>query len=124
MTTSWATAGGGHASEPPPPLSLPRSGGCAVVELIAAADALRIPAVVDLAAIVVGALTGGLLAAREGFAVSGVLLLAVSGGVRGGLVPAHPPAAGAPGAPAKPAEPPPGGPPPAGPVFFSRRPGP
>src|SRR4051794_41519267 len=87
MTTSWATAGGGHASEPPPPLSLPRSGGCAVVELIAAADALRIPAVVDLAAIVVGALTGGLLAAREGFAVSGVLLLAVTGGLGGGVVP-------------------------------------
>src|SRR3954447_1583175 len=86
MTTSWATAGGGHASEPRPPLSLPRSGGCAVVELIAAADALRIPAVVDLAAIVVGALTGGLLAAREGFAVSGVLLLAVSGGLGGGLI--------------------------------------
>jgi uncharacterized membrane protein YeiH len=56
------------------------------VELIAAADALRIPAVVDLAAIVVGALTGGLLAAREGFAVSGVLLLAVSGGLGGGLI--------------------------------------
>jgi uncharacterized membrane protein YeiH len=56
------------------------------VELLAAADALRIPAAVDLAAIVVGALTGGLLAAREGFAVSGVLLLAVSGGLGGGLI--------------------------------------
>jgi uncharacterized membrane protein YeiH len=56
------------------------------VEIIAAADALRIPAAVDLAAIVIGALTGGLLAAREGFAVSGVLLLAVSGGLGGGLI--------------------------------------
>src|SRR3712207_7275322 len=35
--------------------------------------------------IVVGALTGGLLAAREGFAVSGVLL-AFTGGLGGGLV--------------------------------------
>ena len=41
---------------------------------------------IDLAAIVIGALTGGLLAAREGFAVSGVLLLAVSGGLGGGLI--------------------------------------
>jgi uncharacterized membrane protein YeiH len=56
------------------------------VEIIAAAEALRIPAAVDLAAIVIGALTGGLLAAREGFAVSGVLLLAVSGGLGGGLI--------------------------------------
>jgi uncharacterized membrane protein YeiH len=56
------------------------------VELLAAAEALRIPAAVDLAAIVIGALTGGLLAAREGFAVSGVLLLAVSGGLGGGLI--------------------------------------
>jgi uncharacterized membrane protein YeiH len=56
------------------------------VEILAAADALRIPAAVDLAAIVIGALTGGLLAAREGFAVSGVLLLAVSGGLGGGLI--------------------------------------
>src|ERR1700710_2847899 len=54
--------------------------------VVAAADALRVPAQVDLAAIVVGALTGGLLAAREGFAVSGVLLLAVSGGLGGGLI--------------------------------------
>lgn len=54
--------------------------------LAAAAETLRIPAAVDLAAIVVGALTGGLLAAREGFAVSGVLLLAVSGGLGGGLI--------------------------------------
>ncbi|MGY1821981.1 trimeric intracellular cation channel family protein [Geodermatophilus sp. SYSU D00079] len=52
----------------------------------AAAEALRVPAPVDLAAIVVGALTGGLLAAREGFAVSGVLLLAVCGGLGGGLI--------------------------------------
>ncbi|MGY1813913.1 trimeric intracellular cation channel family protein [Blastococcus sp. SYSU D00820] len=52
----------------------------------AAADTLRVPAAVDLAAIVVGALTGGLLAAREGFAISGVLLLAVSGGLGGGLI--------------------------------------
>jgi uncharacterized membrane protein YeiH len=56
------------------------------VEILTAAEALRIPAAVDLAAIVVGALTGGLLAAREGFAVSGVLLLAVSGGLGGGLI--------------------------------------
>jgi uncharacterized membrane protein YeiH len=57
------------------------------VELVAvAAETLRVPAAVDLAAIVVGALTGGLLAAREGFAVSGVLLLAVSGGLGGGLI--------------------------------------
>ncbi len=40
--------------------------------LAAATETLPIPAAVDLAAIVVGALTGGLLAAREGFAVSGV----------------------------------------------------
>src|SRR3712207_3588289 len=51
------------------------------VEIIAAAaETLRVPAAVDLAAIVVGALTGGLLAAREGFAASGVLLLAFTGG--------------------------------------------
>jgi uncharacterized membrane protein YeiH len=57
------------------------------VELVAAAaETLRIPAAVDLTAIVIGALTGGLLAAREGFAVSGVLLLAVSGGLGGGLI--------------------------------------
>ena len=37
--------------------------------LAAATETLRVPAAVDLAAIVVGALTGGLLAAREGFAV-------------------------------------------------------
>jgi uncharacterized membrane protein YeiH len=54
--------------------------------LAAAAEGLRVPAAVDLAAIVIGALTGGLLAAREGFAVSGVLLLAVSGGLGGGLI--------------------------------------
>ncbi|MGY1624120.1 trimeric intracellular cation channel family protein [Geodermatophilus sp. SYSU D00965] len=54
--------------------------------LAAAAETLRVPAPFDLAAIVVGALTGGLLAAREGFAVSGVLLLAVSGGLGGGLI--------------------------------------
>ena len=54
--------------------------------LAAAAETLRVPAPVDLATIVVGALTGGLLAAREGFAVSGVLLLAVSGGLGGGLI--------------------------------------
>jgi uncharacterized membrane protein YeiH len=56
------------------------------VELLAAAETLRVPAAVDLVAIVIGALTGGLLAAREGFAVSGVLLLAVSGGLGGGLI--------------------------------------
>ena len=56
------------------------------VEILAAVQALPIPAAVDLAAIVIGALTGGLLAAREGFAVSGVLLLAVSGGLGGGLI--------------------------------------
>ncbi|SNS97850.1 Uncharacterized membrane protein YeiH [Geodermatophilus pulveris] len=54
--------------------------------LAAAAGTLPVPAAVDLAAVVVGALTGGLLAAREGFAVSGVLLLAVSGGLGGGLI--------------------------------------
>jgi uncharacterized membrane protein YeiH len=57
-----------------------------VQTIAAAAEALRVPAAVDLAAIVIGALTGGLLAAREGFAVSGVLLLAVSGGLGGGLI--------------------------------------
>jgi uncharacterized membrane protein YeiH len=62
------------------------TGRMGVVEVLAAAQTLRVPAVVDLAAIVVGALTGGLLAAREGFAVSGVLLLAVSGGLGGGLI--------------------------------------
>jgi uncharacterized membrane protein YeiH len=56
------------------------------VEIVSAAEALRVPAAVDLAAIVIGALTGGLLAAREGFAVSGVLLLAVSTGLGGGLI--------------------------------------
>jgi uncharacterized membrane protein YeiH len=56
------------------------------VEILAVAEGLRVPAAVDLAAIVVGALTGGLLAAREGFAVSGVLLLAISGGLGGGLI--------------------------------------
>jgi len=56
------------------------------VEILTAAEALRVPAAVDLAAIVIGALTGGLLAAREGFAISGVLLLAVSGGLGGGLI--------------------------------------
>jgi hypothetical protein len=54
------------------------------MEILAAVETLTIPAAVDLAAIVIGALTGGLLAAREGFAVSGVLLLAVSGGLGGG----------------------------------------
>jgi uncharacterized membrane protein YeiH len=57
-----------------------------VTLVAAAAETLRVPAAVDLAAIVIGALTGGLLAAREGFAVSGVLLLAVSGGLGGGLI--------------------------------------
>ena len=33
------------------------------VEIVAAAEALRVPSAVDLAAIVIGALTGGLLAA-------------------------------------------------------------
>ena len=56
------------------------------VEIVAAAEALRVPGAVDLAAVVIGALTGGLLAAREGFAVSGVLLLALSGGLGGGLI--------------------------------------
>ncbi len=58
----------------------------AVSTLAAATETLHVPAAVDLAAIVVGALTGGLLAAREGFAVSGVLLLAVTGGLGGGLI--------------------------------------
>ena len=53
---------------------------------ILAAEALHVPVAVDLVAIVIGALTGGLLAAREGFAVSGVLLLAVSTGLGGGLI--------------------------------------
>ena len=52
----------------------------------AATEGLYVPAAVDIAAIVIGALTGGLLAAREGFAVSGVLLLAVSTGLGGGLI--------------------------------------
>ena len=56
------------------------------MDILAATETLRVPAAVDLAAIVVGALTGGLLAAREGFAVSGVLLLAISGGLGGGLI--------------------------------------
>ena len=54
--------------------------------VLSAVEALRVPAPIDLAAIVIGALTGGLLAAREGFAVSGVLLLAVSTGLGGGLI--------------------------------------
>jgi uncharacterized membrane protein YeiH len=57
-----------------------------VSTLAAAAETLRVPAAVDLAAIVIGALTGGLLAAREGFAISGVLLLAFCGGLGGGLI--------------------------------------
>src|SRR3954454_20071204 len=56
------------------------------VEILAVAEGLRVPAAVDLAAIVIGALTGGLLAAREGFAVSGVLLLAVRTGLGGGVL--------------------------------------
>jgi len=35
------------------------------VEILAAAETLRVPAAVDLAAIVIGALTGGVLAARD-----------------------------------------------------------
>ena len=58
----------------------------APVDIVAVAETLPIPAAIDLTAIVIGALTGGLLAAREGFAVSGVLLLAVSGGLGGGLI--------------------------------------
>src|SRR4051794_25092749 len=76
------------------------------VEILAAVEALRVPAAIDLAAIVIGALTGGLLAAREGFAVSGVLLLAVSGGLGGGLIRAVLLAPGPPGAPTNPAYPP------------------
>ena len=56
------------------------------MDILVAAETLRVPAAVDIAAIVIGALTGGLLAAREGFAVSGVLLLAVSTGLGGGLI--------------------------------------
>lgn len=56
------------------------------MEILGLAEALRVPAAVDLAAVVIGALTGGLLAAREGFAISGVLLLAISGGLGGGLI--------------------------------------
>jgi len=68
----------------PTPLTAP--GQSTSVDILVAAETLRVPAAVDLAAIVIGALTGGLLAAREGFAVSGVLLLAVSGGLGGGLI--------------------------------------
>jgi uncharacterized membrane protein YeiH len=74
----WST---GPEAEADPP-----AGRMAHVEILAAVEALRVPAAIDLAAIVIGALTGGLLAAREGFAVSGVLLLAVSGGLGGGLI--------------------------------------
>ncbi|MBB3677044.1 trimeric intracellular cation channel family protein [Modestobacter versicolor] len=56
------------------------------MDVVAVGEALRVPGAVDLTAIVIGALTGGLLAAREGFAVSGVLLLAVSTGLGGGLI--------------------------------------
>src|SRR3954468_10268110 len=71
----------------PPPAPDLIGGMMTTVELVAAtAEALRGPGAVDLTAIVIGALTGGLLAAREGFAVSGVLLLAVSGGLGGGLI--------------------------------------
>ena len=68
------------------PRPAPAPGQSAPVDILVAAETLRVPAAVDLAAIVIGALTGGLLAAREGFAVSGVLLLAVSGGLGGGLI--------------------------------------
>lgn len=47
---------------------------------------LTVPRAVDLSAIVVGALAGGLLAAREGLAVTGVLLLSLVTGLGGGLV--------------------------------------
>ena len=47
---------------------------------------LTVPSSVDLSAIVVGALSGGLLAARERFAVTGVLLLAFVSGLGGGLI--------------------------------------
>ena len=47
---------------------------------------LTVPSYVDLSAIVVGALAGGLLAAREGFAVTGVLLLSFVSGLGGGLI--------------------------------------
>ena len=49
-------------------------------------DGLTVPSYVDLSAIVVGALAGGLLAAREGFAVTGVLLLSFVSGLGGGLI--------------------------------------
>src|SRR4051812_10031711 len=96
-------------------------GRMSAVDLLAATvETLRVPAAIDLAAIVIGALTGGLLAAREGFAVSGVLLLAVSGGLGGGLIPdvllAHRP----PGALPNMAYPPAGAITPPGTVFFSR----
>src|SRR4051794_41777313 len=90
------------------------------VEILAAVEALRVPAAIDLAAIVIGALTGGLLAAREGFAVSGVLLLAVSGGLGGGVVRDVLLAPGPPVGLTHPAYPPPGGGTAAGPLFFSR----
>ncbi|MHA3704402.1 trimeric intracellular cation channel family protein [Jatrophihabitans sp. YIM 134969] len=47
---------------------------------------LTVPSWIDLSAIVVGALSGGLLAAREGFAVTGVLLLSLVSGLGGGLI--------------------------------------
>jgi uncharacterized membrane protein YeiH len=51
-----------------------------------AATALHVPIAIDLAAVIVGALSGGSLAAREGFAVTGVLLLSFSTGLGGGLI--------------------------------------
>jgi uncharacterized membrane protein YeiH len=76
----------GVATNHMPMINFGGAGESAAVEILAVAETLRVPAAVDLAAIVIGALTGGLLAAREGFAVSGVLLLAVSGGLGGGLI--------------------------------------
>ena len=49
-------------------------------------SSLTVPSWVDLSAIVIGALAGGLLAAREGFAVTGVLLLSFVSGLGGGLI--------------------------------------
>src|SRR4051794_41886353 len=93
------------------------------VDLLAATvETLRVPAAIDLAAIVIGALTGGLLAAREGFAVSGVLLLAGSGGLGGGVIRDVLLAGGPAGGPAHPGSPPPGAGTAAGPLLFLRRP--
>lgn len=47
---------------------------------------VQVPAWIDLLAIVIGALLGGALAVRHGMAVTGVLVLAVTTGLGGGLI--------------------------------------